>query len=254
MSVTIEMNILIFIAMSFIAGLLSFLSPCTLPVLPAYFAYTCQSKKGKLTLMTVSFFLGLALTFSLMGMLAAFAGATLRENISLASRIFGAVIIAFGIALLLGRGFHGIKRVNKTGQGFVSSFVFGIAIALGWSPCVGPILGSMLLLASTSGTAAIGGFLLFIYAAGLATPLFLISLFFDRLDENSRLWRFIRGREFSFSLFGRTVKLHTTTTISAVILIVLGLLMLFNTLEVLSALFPRELQIWTYDLESGLLQ
>ena len=213
--------------LAFLAGILSFISPCSLPVLSAYFAYTFKAKKGEITKNTLSFFFGLAFVFSLLGMGATLVGSIFRENRGPFTQVAGLVIIIFGILEILGKGFSGLhvklKGHKKTPLG---SFLFGAVFALGWSACIGPILASILLLSATVTTVVKGSALLFIYAVGLALPLVIISLYFDRI-KNKRFWRILKGKMWSFSLFGRKVEVHSTSFISGIILIIIGIL-IFN--------------------------
>jgi uncharacterized protein YyaL (SSP411 family)/cytochrome c biogenesis protein CcdA len=218
---------LILAVLAFLAGILSFLSPCTLPVLPAYFAQGFHAKKGEILIHSVFFFFGLATVFSIFGMGATVVGSIFREHRLLFTQIAASVIIVFGVLEIFGKGFSGLniylKGDHKTPFG---SYLFGTVFALGWSACIGPILASLLLLSATSGTVFKGMALLFIYALGLAVPLMLVSLFFDRI-RNKRFWTFIRGKEISFSVLKKQIRLHSTYLISGIVLIVLGIF-IFN--------------------------
>jgi cytochrome c-type biogenesis protein len=214
--------ILVFLA--FFAGLLSFLSPCTLPVLSAYFAQGISAKKGEILKHTMFFFFGLATVFSVFGMGATLAGNVLRQYRLIFTHTAAIVIVIFGILELFGKGFSGLnlslKRSHKTPIG---SYLFGSVFAIGWSACIGPILASLLLLSATTGTVFKGTVLLFIYSLGLAVPLVLVSLFFDRI-KNKTFWKILRGKGFTIPLFKKQLHMHSTYLISGVILIVLGIL------------------------------
>jgi cytochrome c-type biogenesis protein len=208
---------------AFLAGILSFLSPCCLPVLSAYFAHNFRANRGEILKNTLFFFFGLATVFSIFGMGATLLGTIFRENRLIFTKTAGAIIIIFGILELFGKGFSGLnlklKGNNKTPIG---SYLFGAVFAVGWSACIGPILASLLLLSATSGTVIKGSALLFIYALGLGIPLIVASLYFDKI-KNQRFWNFLRGRE--VTLFKK--KFHTTYLVSGIILIILGAL-IFN--------------------------
>ncbi len=222
-----ESGFLILAGLAFFAGLLSFISPCTLPILPAYFAQSINTGKGDILRNTVFFFLGLASVFSIFGMGASYAGSVLRENRLLVTQAIAVVIIVFGMLEVFGKGFSGLslqaKGIKRTPVG---SYVFGSVFAIGWSACIGPILASLLLISAASETIIKGTSLLFIYAAGLAVPLIVFSLFFDRI-KNKRIWHILRGRELSVQIFKKEFNIHSTNLISGVTIIILGLL-IFN--------------------------
>jgi uncharacterized protein YyaL (SSP411 family)/cytochrome c biogenesis protein CcdA len=216
-------------ALAFLAGILSFLSPCTLPVLSAYFAQGFQARKGKILIHTVFFFFGLATVFSVFGMGATYAGSFFRENRILFTQIAGIVIILFGILEIFGKGFSGLNISLKGSHTTpVGSYLFGGVFALGWSACTGPILASLLLLSATTDTVVRGTALLFIYSLGLAVPLILTSLFFDRMRKKG-FWEILRGKPIQLTLLKKHVSIHSTQLISGIILIVLGGL-IFNDL------------------------
>ena len=218
---------LLLAVLALFAGLLSFLSPCCLPVLSAYFAHNINTNKGEMVKNTIFFFLGLATVFSIFGMGATLIGSLFRENRLIFTQLAGAIIIIFGLLEIFGKGFSGLhihfKGNHKTPIG---SYLFGAVFALGWSACIGPILASLLLLAATSGTIAKGTVLLFIYALGLSIPLLLISFYFDKI-KTKRFWKILQGRIISFKILRKEVSIHTTYLISGIILIILGLL-IFN--------------------------
>ena len=136
------------------------------------------------------------------------------------SQIAGIAIILFGICMLLGGGFSGFKIKQKKPTSYFGSFLFGSALGISWTPCVGPILVALLLVASTVGSIAKGGILLFVYSIGLALPLILISMYIEKLNKKSRLWKIIQGKE--IKIFGR--KIHSTTLVSGLLFIVIGYL------------------------------
>ncbi|MCH8328865.1 MAG: DUF255 domain-containing protein [Nanoarchaeota archaeon] len=222
-----NVGFIILAILAFSAGILSLLSPCTLPILSAYFAQNINSKKGEILKNTLFFFLGLALVFSIFGMGATLVGSLFRENRIIFTQIAGAIIIIFGILQIFGKGFSGLQihmKGNKKTP--IGSFIFGLVFAIGWSACIGPILASLLLLSATTGTVLEGSVLLFIYAIGLALPLIIISLYFDRI-KNKRFWKIIQGKIITFRLFKKHISIHTTYLISGIILIIIGIL-IFN--------------------------
>lgn len=181
---------------AFIAGILTFLAPCTLPLVPGYLAFIsgasvedlkdpekAKGAKRRIFLNGVLYVLGFSLVFVAFGTLAGFLGAALAPYRIWLARISGILVIIFGLFLMgvlklpfLTKDFQ--LKVGGTidrGQG-KSSFILGSAFAFGWTPCVGPILGSILLLASTTTTALQGAILLSIFSAGLAVPFFAVAL------------------------------------------------------------------------------
>lgn len=213
-----------------LAGILSVLSPCTLPVLPAYLASVFSAGKRFSVGMAISFFLGLSSVFALMGMTVSSLGAFFRENIVVLERAAGTVIIAFGILVLFGKGFGGMTAKKRYPVSYGGTFALGGLLAVSWTPCVGPVLASVLLLASTASGWKTGGFLLFIYAVGLALPLIALSWAVVRLDRKSRFWRLIGGREWVLKIGARRIGIHSSSAIAAVLLMVLGVLMISGSL------------------------
>ncbi len=181
--------------LSFAGGLLSFVSPCTLPVLTAYFAFAFQSGRSQIATNTLAFMLGLGTTFSLFGAAGFFVGQVLIQNQRLILLLGGALVIAFGVMSLLGSGFTGFKEDNQARSTTIGgSYLFGLTFAVGWSSCVGPILGSVLTLAAQTTSVWRGMMLLFIYTLGLGLPLLIVSTFFGRMSRKSLFWRMLKGK------------------------------------------------------------
>jgi cytochrome c-type biogenesis protein len=184
--------------LAFAGGLLSFVSPCTLPVLTAYFAFAFQSDRSRIAANTLAFMLGLATTFSLLGAAGFLLGRVLLQNQQLILLVGGAAILIFGVMSLLGRGFSSMAVASAAEQtpspGMGGSYLFGLTFAVGWSACVGPILGAMLTLAAQTTSVGRGIMLLFIYTLGLGLPLMLVSTFFGRMSRQSLFWRILRGK------------------------------------------------------------
>ena len=183
--------------LAFAGGLLSFLSPCTLPILPAYFAFAFQSGRRQIAINTVVFMLGLAGMFALLGASASVLGRLLLQNQQLLLLFGGSLVLIFGVMSLLGRGFTGMSQSTDAAidnRSLWGSFIFGITFAVGWSSCVGPILGAVLTLAAQTASVGSGAMLLFIYALGLGLPLIIVSTFFGRASRDSTLWRVMRGK------------------------------------------------------------
>jgi cytochrome c-type biogenesis protein len=190
-------SFLVLAFLSFIGGVVSFVSPCTLPILPAYFAFATQSGRKRIALNTIAFMLGVATMFSLLGASASALGRILLQNQQLLLLFGGAIVMGFGVMSLLGKGFTGVSQTtgasapSTTARG---SYVFGLTFSVGWSSCVGPILGVVLTLAASTGSVFRGMILLFIYALGLGLPLIIVSTFFGRASRKSLFWRALKGK------------------------------------------------------------
>lgn len=182
---------------AFIAGVLTFLAPCTLPLVPGYLGFISgasledlkdpeKAKKArwKIFLNGLFFMIGFSAVFIIMGTLVGFIGATFLSPYRLwLGRIGGVFVIIFGLFMLnvLKIPFLMRERQFKAPSIFkqgkpTNSLILGSAFAFGWTPCVGPILGSILLLASTSTSALQGALMLTIFSAGLAIPFLLIAI------------------------------------------------------------------------------
>ncbi len=181
---------------AFIAGVLTFLAPCTLPLVPAYLGFISGTSLGelkerrqsrqvrlKIFLNGLFFVLGWTLVFTLLGTFVGFIGASLLVSYRLwLARIGGIFVIIFGLFMLnvlkipfLAREWKPrIPSIFQRGRP-VNSLILGSAFGIGWTPCVGPILGSILLLASTSSTALEGAFMLSVFSLGLAIPFLAIA-------------------------------------------------------------------------------
>ena len=250
-------GIAVLIPITFLAGLFSFLSPCTLPILPAYFAFTFQAKREQVTLMTIAFFCGLATTMVIFGASATALSRFLFSYLTLLTTIGGIVIIGFGIMSFFGIGFGGVQLLDRPASGVLGSFLYGATFSLGWSACVGPILGALLTLLATQGIAvAQGALLAFVYALGLGSPLIIISSFFGRLGMGSPFWQFIKGRMVPVQIAGTTYELHTTSMASGVLLVGMGILLASGNLSAISewtrqtslAQFTLSLEDWLSSL------
>ena len=185
---------------AFIAGLITFFAPCTLPLVPAYLGFisgvksedlqnpeTARQARKKVLQNGIMFILGFSIIFVAFGVLIGLIGQNLSTYRDILERIGGLLIIFFGLSMI---GFFNISflQVDKKiplpswlniGNP-LSSLVIGGTFALGWSPCIGPILGSILFIAGTSGTALTGGILLSIFSLGMAIPFLLVALLYSR--------------------------------------------------------------------------
>jgi len=218
------------ILVSFLAGVLSFLSPCVLAIAPAYLGYvsgveTLESDRRKVVLHTFLFVVGFATVFFLMGMGASALGVTLLQYRLWFTRIAGFIIIIFGLHILgvfKIKYLYAEKRIRPgEGLGKARSFLLGITFALGWTPCVGPILGSILLYVSTLGHIIHGGVLLAFYSIGLALPFLFLGAG----------WTYALGFFRKIQKGGRWVELA-----SGILLVFLGFLLVFDQMHSLLAI------------------
>lgn len=247
-------SVLVLAIPAFIAGVLSLLSPCTLPILPAYFAFTFQSHRRSIVLMTVAFFLGLATTMTLLGASATAISDLLFDNKESLMFWGGLVVIGFGIMSLLGKGFTGPQVQGRPAASIAGSYLYGATFAIGLTPCTGPILGALLtLLGSQDGIGIFqGAILAFIYALGLGMPLIVLASFFSRLGAGSRFWRIMRGQGFEVQLGTHTLYLHTTSIASGILLIGMGALLASGQLASITQLAAGSpLAQWLYSIEEA---
>ena len=174
---------------SFLEGIITFISPCLLPMLPVYVSYFAgggERTSGKTLVGASGFVLGFTAVFVAMGALAGSLGAFLREYKIWVDLVGGIIVIMFGLNYLgilkldLFRGLGG--RVHG-GMGFFSAMLFGIVFSVGWTPCVGAFLGSALMMASQQGTVKEGMGMLLTYSLGLGIPFLLSAVLIDRLKN-----------------------------------------------------------------------
>jgi cytochrome c-type biogenesis protein len=220
---------------AFLAGVLSFLSPCVLPLVPGYVSLISgasveelQSSERRILrtvmLHSLTFVLGFSVVFVALGAVATGLGQVVNQYHSLLSKIAGIVVIIFGLhltGLLKIKALYADKRLHdvKGGASAMGSFAVGFAFAFGWTPCIGPILATILVLASAQGTVWKGVVLLAVYSLGLAVPFLLTSLGVDRF----------------LAFYGRFRRhLHTVEVFSGVLLIAIGVLIFLNNLRLLS--------------------
>ena len=173
---------------SFLEGIITFISPCLLPMLPIYISYFAgggERKLGRTLLNASGFVLGFTVIFVAMGALAGSLGAFLTRYQGLVNVVSGAVVILFGLSymgLLKLNLFRGMGGGMKQGEmGFGSALVFGIVFSVGWTPCVGAFLGSALMLASQQGHVLEGMGMLLCYSLGLGIPFLFSAVLIDKL-------------------------------------------------------------------------
>ncbi len=205
---------------AFLAGVLSFLSPCILPLVPGYISFLSgisleelrqggapKSAVKKAGFTSIFFVLGFSLVFVALGASASFIGKLLIDHIHIFTKIAGVVIVLLGLHLLgvLRVGWLNYQKqlkVKNFSPGYFGAFIIGLAFAFGWTPCVGPILAGILALAATQETVVKGMLLLLVYSLGLGIP-FVVTGFavgvFMKFFERYR--KFIRWGEIIAGLF-----------------------------------------------------
>ena len=171
---------------SFFEGILTFISPCLLPMLPVYLSYFAGGEaNGKKTFTNaLGFILGFTLLFTAMGALAGTVGSFLSRYQTLVNLLCGLVVVFFGLnfmGIIKLNLFKGSARMQTGNLGFVSSVLFGIVFSVGWTPCVGAFLGSALMLASQQGHIVEGTLMLLAYSLGLGIPFLLSAVLIDQL-------------------------------------------------------------------------
>lgn len=219
------------------AGLLSFFSPCILPLIPAYFTFITGLSLDELTdaqtpgirtqviRATLSYVLGFSLVFVLMGASASFIGGAIFQYRNWIRIIGGILIIIFGIHMtglirLRLLEFERRLHLQKKPIHFLGTFFVGMAFGAGWSPCIGPLLGSILIVAGNQETVADGIGLLSVYAAGLAIPFLVLAVFVNSLLG------LIKKASWSIRYINMT---------AGVLLLILGLLLVTDKMNLISA-------------------
>lgn len=227
---------------AFIFGLLSFISPCVLPIVPGYISFISgvsfdemqnaenrRAVRNKITANSIAFIIGFSLVFIGLGASATAVGQFLHDEISLISKIAGAIIIVFGLHMI------GVFKIpflnyekrfatNTKPMGLLGAGVVGMAFAFGWTPCIGPILAGILTIASQQDTVWKGIILLASYSLGLGIPFFLaglsISLFYNVFNKLKK-------------------HLHKIEIAGGTLLVVVGILIMTNYLTIVSGYLSK---------------
>lgn len=237
---------------SFIAGILTFLAPCTLPLVPGYLGFISGASlddlkdpekagkaRKKIFLNGLFFVIGFSLVFIVLGSLAGFAGRSLIQYRFWLSRIGGVFVIVFGLFMMgvlklpfltKERQLH-VPSIFQRGKPF-NSFILGFAFALGWTPCVGPILGSILTLAAVSSTVGQGAILLAVFSLGLAVPFLIIAVGIGWASQHlNKISKYLNAISF----------------IGGIFLVFLGILLVTNSFAVWISYFYRFFSFINYD-------
>ncbi|MBI5215731.1 MAG: sulfite exporter TauE/SafE family protein [Ignavibacteriae bacterium] len=227
---------------AFFFGLLSFISPCVLPIVPGYLSFisglsfdemmsetSAKDVRRKLMMNSLMFVLGFSTVFIILGASASAVGKFLQSNLDIISKIAGGIIIIFGLHMI---GVFKIKflqyekrfQSNAKPLGLFGTFVVGLAFAFGWTPCIGPILASILAIAAQQDTIGQGILLLTLYSAGLGIPFLLTGLSISAFYK-------------VFNKFKR--HLHKVEIVGGVLLVLFGVLIMTNSLTIISALLSE---------------
>ena len=219
------------LSIAFLAGLISFLSPCVLPLIPGYISYISgtsfdkikEKKRNLILIKTISFTLGFSFVFIALGSTATFIGQFFLFNSNILRILAGIIIILFSLQLI---GFINFSFMNKDVRIFTSQynnsmafpFVVGAAFGFGWTPCIGPILGSIITLATLEENIGRGILLLSSYSLGLAIPFIISGVLIDK-----------------FLLFSKNFKKYTSviTKVGGAVLLLTGVAILTGQLQVL---------------------
>lgn len=201
---------------SFLEGIITFVSPCLLPMLPVYISYFAgggENTTAGTVKNAVGFIFGFTFVFVMLGALAGSFGKLLTSYKTIVDIITGLIVVLFGLSFL---GFFnlsffkGMSFSKTTTTGFFSSMLFGVVFSIGWTPCVGAFLGSALMLAANRGSMAEGTMMLLFYSIGLAIPFFISAILIEKLKG-------------IFSFVKRNYKM--INNISGALLVTVGILM-----------------------------
>lgn len=237
------------VAVAIGAGALSFLSPCVLPIFPSYLSFVtglsledmqkgrAEATRRRLVLSALMFILGFSFVFVSLGASLSLLGNLLYDYQGAIRRVGGALIVLFGLQVAGWLRLPFLLRerrveLRRRPASYLGAFLAGVTFAAGWTPCVGPILGSVLSLAGTAGTAGSGTLLLAAYSLGLAVPFFLSALAVDRF----------------FAMFDRSKRfLPLVNAVAGAVLILVGTLLATGYFSALAALTIRLTPQWLVD-------
>ena len=211
----------------FLEGIITFISPCLLPMLPIYVSYFAgdgERDTRRVIKNALGFIIGFTAVFVLLGALAGTVGQLLRQYSVIVNIVTGLVVIFFGLNFLGVFKLNIFKGMRSSGMkklGFFSSLLFGVVFSIGWTPCVGAFLGSALMMAAREGGVGKGMLMLLVYSLGLGIPFFISAILIDRLKGT-----------FSF------IKRHynVINIVSGALLVAVGLLMATGLFSKLLAL------------------
>lgn len=213
---------------SFLEGIITFISPCLLPMLPIYVSYFAggEENKKKTFKNAIGFFIGFSSVFIILGAFAGSIGKVINEHTTIVNVVTGLIVILFGLNYI---GLFKTKFLQSTHKlnyeikqnGFFSTIIFGIIFSIGWTPCVGVFLGSALVMASQKGSVIEGIIMLIAYSMGLGIPFVISAIILDKLKGT---FQFIKNHYKIINL------------IAGIFLVIVGLTMMTGTLGYLLAL------------------
>lgn len=201
---------------SFLEGIITFISPCLLPMLPIYISYFAGGSERDIKRViknAMGFIGGFTTVFVLLGALAGTLGSLLHEYSMMINIIAGVIVVFFGLNFLgifKFNIFKGTKNAKTDNLGFFSSVLFGVVFSISWTPCVGAFLGSALMLAASQGNVLQGVVMLLLYSLGLGIPFFISAILIDRLKD-------------AFTFIKKNYRI--INTVSGILLITVGVLM-----------------------------
>lgn len=206
---------------TFLEGIISFISPCMLPMIPIYLTYFegDANKKNNTVINSIAFVIGFTVVFCILGIFAGTIGALLKNYQTIVNIVCGVIVIIFGLNYLEFiniKIFKGKSSNNNKVVGIFSAFLFGIIFSINLTPCVGAFLGSALMMASVSGTILKGVSLLFVYSLGLGIPIILSAILIKKL---SSVFEFIKKHY------------KVINNICGIFLIIIGIAMAFDILN-----------------------
>lgn len=222
--------------LTFLEGIMTFISPCILPLLPIYISYFAgqsgieKEKNNRAIINSIGFVIGFTIVFVLLGAFASTLGTILNDYKGIISVIFGVLIIIFGLQFMEIIKIPFLNRTNKmdiklNNINFLKSILFGIVFSIGWTPCVGAFLGSALMIVATQGEIVKGILLLLLYSIGLGIPFIISAVLIEKLKG-----------AFSF------IKNHykVVNIISGIILLIMGFFLLFQGYKYLEKEYNKE--------------
>ena len=215
---------------TFLEGIIAFISPCHLPLIPVYICYFAGGGSERDTKKTIQsalgFIVGFTLVFIALGAFAGLLGGLLRQFETAVNIVTGAIVVLFGLHYIgiINIKFLSMARAGKSEKisGFFSAVIFGIVFSIGWTPCVGMFLGSALMLASQQASAIQGTLMLLCFSLGMGIPFFICAILIDKLKK-------------TFDWIKKHYKV--INIVSGVFLIVVGILMMTGMMQKFLNLF-----------------